>query len=323
MARIVIAAMLVAVCAVISSPASAQGYPKQPIRIIVPAAAGSVSDVNVRRISDKLAQALGQPVTIDNRPGVNGNLGAEIAAKSKPDGYTLLLVNSALMCINPVVYTRMTFNPIDDFVPITLNGKGSPLLLVAPKFPANTLAEFIAYAKTNPGKISFGSPGIGSPQHLAGEQLMRLAGIKMTHVPYKSAPQVLTDLMGGQIQAAIEFPSISVAHVKSGQLRGLVVVGPNRKPSVPDVPTSAEAGLPAFTQTSWNGYVAPKGTPPEIVARLQKELALIIRGKETQEWAATLGSEAVGSTSAEFAAFIKDECPRWQKVAQEAGIRLD
>lgn len=323
MTRTWIAAVVVAACILGGKDSLAQGYPKQPIRIIVPSAAGSVTDVNARRISDKLAQALGQPVSIDNRPGASGNLGADIAAKSKPDGYTLLLTTVGIMCVNPVVFPKLSYNPVDDFVPVTLGARGSPLLLVSAKFPATTLSEFIAYAKAHPGELSFGSPGIGSPQHIASEQLMQLTGIRMTHVPYKNAPQVLTDLIGGQIQVAVEYASISTAHVKSGQLRALVAVGPTRKPVLPDVPTSAEAGLPAFTQLGWNGYVVPKGTPPEIVARLQKELSAILRGKDFSEWIASLGSEAIGSTSAEFAAFVQEDCPRWQKVVKDAGIRLD
>jgi len=303
--------------------AAADSYPSRPVRIIVPGAAGGVVDLNARRVAEKLGQALGQPVVIDNRPGASGNLGAEAAAKSKPDGYTLLLGSANILCVNPVIFSRLPFNPSEDFVPITLAAKGSPLLLVSAKFPPQTLAEFIAYAKARPGQLSFGTPGVGTPQHLAVEQLMKLTGIRMTHVPYKNQPQVLTDLIGGQIQATVEFASIAVPHVKSGQLRALVVAGPNRKPSLPDVPTTAEAGLPAFTQTAWNGYLAPKGTPQEVIVRLQKELSAVIQGKDFSDWMVSLGSEAVGSTSAEFAAFMKEECQRWKKVAEDAGVRLE
>ncbi len=303
--------------------ARSENYPSRPVRIIGPAAAGGVSDVNARRVSDKLAQALGQPVVVDNRPGASGNLGTEIAAKAKPDGYTLVLASANIVCVNPVVFPKLAFSPTEDFVPITLAAKGSPLLLVSPKFPASTLGEFIAYAKAHPGQISFGSPGLATPQHLAAEQLMKLAGISMTHVPYKNQPQILSDLIGGQIQAAIEFPSIATPHVKSGQLRALVVVGPNRKPTVPDVPTAAEAGYPAFIQTSWNGYFAPKGTPPDVIARLQKEISNIIQARDFSDWMVSLGSEAVGSTPEQFKAFMKEDCPRWKKVATDAGVRLD
>jgi len=315
---------LLHVCvALASTSASAENYPNRPIRVIVPGAAGGVLDVNVRRVADKFSLAVGQPVIVENRPGASGNLGADAAAKSKPDGYTLFLGSANIICVNPVVFPKLSYSPVEDFVPITLSAKGSPLLLVNSHFPATTLAEFIAYAKAHPGQISFGTPGVGTPQHLAGEQLMRLTGVQLTHVPYKNQPQILTDLIGGQLQATIEYPSIAVPHVKAGQLRALVVVGSNRKPSIPDVPTAAEAGLPAFIQTSWNGYFAPKGTPPEIIARLQKELTPIIKGKEFSEWLASLGSEAVGSTAAEFVAFMKEECPRWRKIAQEANIQLE
>ena len=298
-------------------------YPNRPIRVIVPGAAGGALDVNARRVTDKFSQAVGQPVVVENRPGASGNLGAEAAAKARPDGYTLFVGSTSILCVNPVVFPKLSYNPIEDFVPITLGARGSPLLLVNTRFPATTLAAFIAYAKAHPGQLSFGTPGVGTPQHLAGEQLMKLAGVQLTHVPYKNSPQILTDLIGGQIQATIEFGSVVLPHVKAGTLRALVVAGPNRKPLLPDVPTAAEAGLPAFTQTAWNGYFVPKGTPPEIVARLQQELTPIIKGKEYSEWLASLGSEAGGSTAAEFAAFIKDECPKWRKIAIEANIRLE
>jgi tripartite-type tricarboxylate transporter receptor subunit TctC len=211
----------------------------------------------------------------------------------------------------------------EDFVPITLAGRGSPLLVVNPRVPANTFAEFVSYAKAHPGQLSLGSSGVGTPQHLAGELLKKLTGVQMAHVPYKVQPQLLTDLIGGQLQVAIEFPSITVPYIKAGQLRALVIVGPNRKPSLPDVPTAAEVGVPGFNVTAWNGYFAPKGTPPEIVSRLQKELAAIIKAKDFSEWLVSLGSEAVGGTAAEFGAYIQEECPRWAKIAREAGIRLD
>ena len=309
--------------ALASASAFPETYPNRPIRVIVPGAAGGVLDGNTRRVADKFSQAVGQPVVVENRPGASGNLGAEAAAKARPDGYTLFVGSSSILCVNPVVFPKLSYNPAEDFVPITLSAKGSPLLLVNPQFPASTLAEFIAYAKAHPGQVTFGTPGVGTPQHLAGEQLMKLAGVQLTHVPYKNQPQILTDLIAGQIQATIEFASIAVPHVKAGKLRALVVVGPRRKPSIPLVPTAAEAGLPAFTQTAWNGYFAPKGTPPEIVARLQQELVPVIKGKEFSEFQVSLGSEAVGSTAAEFAAFIKDECPKWRKIATEANIQLE
>lgn len=306
-----------------SASAFPETYPNRPVRLIVPGAAGGVLDVVARRVTDRLSQAIGQPVVLENRPGASGNVGADAAAKSKPDGYTLFLGSASIMCVNPVVFPKLSYNPIEDFVPITLGSKGSPILLVNPQFPASTLAEFIAYAKAHPGQVSFGTPGVGSSQHLAGEQLMKLAGVQLTHVPYKNQPQILTDLIGGQIQATIEFASVAMPYAKAGTLRALVVVGPHRKPPIPDVPTAAEAGLPAFTMTSWNGYFAPRGTPLEIIAKLQQELAPIIKGKDFSEWQTSLGSEAGGTTTAEFAAFIKDECPKWRRMATDANIKLE
>ena len=315
-------ALLIA-ATLVSTNSFPDSYPNRPIRIIVPGAAGGVLDVNVRRVADRLSLSLGQPVVVDNRPGASGNLGADAAARSKPDGYTLFIGSANIICVNPVIFPKLTYSPGEDFVPITLAAKGSPILLVNPKVPASTFAEFVAFARSHPGQLFFGTPGPGTPQHLAGELLKKLTGVQMDYVPYKAQPQVLTDLIGGQIQVTIEFPSIAVPYVKSGQLRALVIVGPKRKPVLPDVPTAAEVGVPGLSMTSWNGYFAPKGTPPEIISRLQQELAGIIKGKAFSEWLGSLGSEAVGSTAAEFATYIQEECPRWSKIAREAGIQLD
>jgi tripartite-type tricarboxylate transporter receptor subunit TctC len=303
--------------------AAGDDYPNRPVRIIVPGAAGGVSDVNVRRITEKLSQALKQPVVVENRPGASGNIGTEAAARSKPDGYTLVLLNASVICVNPVLFPKLSYQPMEDFLPITMGGRGNPILLVNPQLPVKTLSEFIAYAKSHPGQIAYGTPGLGTPQHLAGELLRKLAGVDLHHVPYKSQPEVLTDLIGGQIQATIEFPSVAAAYVKSGQLRALVIAGPNRKPVIPDVPTSVEAGLPEFMMTSWNGYFAPKGTPAPVVARLHNEIATLIKARDFADWLASLGSEAVGNTPEEFAAYIRQECPRWRKIAQDTGMRLD
>jgi tripartite-type tricarboxylate transporter receptor subunit TctC len=307
----------------ISTTAVSGNYPSQPIRIIVPGSAGGVLDINVRKISDKLSQSLGQPVIVDNRPGANGIIAAELAAKAKPDGYTVLIASNSILCTNPALYRTLPYHPIKDFLPVTLAARGSPLLLVNTQFPTKTFSDFVAYAKAHPGQLMYGSPGVGSNQHLAGELLQQLIGIQMIHVPYKNQPDVLTDLIGGRIQVTIEFASVSVPHVKAGKLRALVVAGPNRKPVLPDVPTAAELGLANFEVIGWNGYLVPAGTPSEIVARLHREIVAAVKAPEFTDYVASLGSETVGSTPTEFAALIRTELDHWAKVVKVSGARAE
>jgi tripartite-type tricarboxylate transporter receptor subunit TctC len=226
--------------------AQADTYPSQPIRIIVPAAAGGVLDVNARRLSETLSRSLGQPVIVDNRPGANGFIDAEAAARARPDGHTIFLAAVNVLCINPALFGKLPYDPVRDYAPITLLGRGYPILLVSPQLPVKTLSEFIEYARARPGKVTYGSPAIGSPQHIAGELLEQLAGVDMVHIPYKNAPQVMTDLIGGQIDATIDFASVAVPQVKAGKVRALAIVGPRRKPAIPDIPTAAELGLPGI-----------------------------------------------------------------------------
>ena len=306
-----------------SSFCLADSYPDRSLKIIVAGAAGSTQDINARKVGDKLSRSLGQPVIIDNRPGAAGILGADVTAKSKPDRYTIFMGGSNTICINPVVYSHLPYNAARDFIPVTLAAVGSPLLVIDPSLPVKTLAEFIQYVKQRPGKLSYGSPGVGTPQHLAMELFKRLANIDIVHVPYKSSPQIVTDLMGGQIQATIEFPSVVSSQVLANKIRALAIVGPKRKPIHPDVPTSAEAGMPGLTIVAWNGYFVPAGTPKEIVARLNKDLASAAKSPDYVEWLASLGSESVGNSSAEFAAFIQSENERWRKLVKDANVHIE
>ncbi len=318
---VVLAASLSAVAGL--TDLQAQNYPSQPIRIVVPNAAGGTLDIAARKIMDKLSKSMGQPVIVDNRPGANGFIAAEAVAKAKPDGYTLLLAASSHLCTNPSLFTNLPYDPVRDFAPITLGASGQPLLMVNPQLPIQTLAEFIAYAKARPGQVTYGTPGVGSPQHLAMALFEQLTGAQMVHVPYKNNPQVLTDLIGGQIHAAVEFASMAAPHIQAGKLRGLAVVGSHRKPALPDIPTAAEAGLPGFEITGWYGYLVPAGTPPEIIARLHKELTAALRSKEYVDFVESFGSNVVASTPQEFATTIKLEQTRWAKIIAQAGVRLD
>jgi tripartite-type tricarboxylate transporter receptor subunit TctC len=306
------------------SPISlAQTYPSRPITIIVPAAAGGVLDVEARKLRDELSRALGQTVIVENRPGASGFIGAEAVAGAKPDGYTVLIAATNVLCINPVLYSKIPYDPIGDFAPVSLAVRGNPVLLVNLRLPVKTLPEFVDYAKARPGRVNYGSPNVGSPQHIAMELLKQLAGIEMTHVPYKNGPQVMADLIGGQIDAAIEFPSVAAPYIKAGKVRALAIVGPRRAPIIPDVPTAAEVGLPAFDLAAWHGFLVPAGTPKEIIGRLNKEIVAALKEPESLEWETSLGNEVVASTPEEFADYIKVELARWSKIVHAAKIQLE
>jgi len=306
-----------------SQQALAEAYPSRPIRIILPAAAGGVLDVGVRRLTDTLSRSLGQPVIVDNRPGANGFIGADAAAHSKPDGYTVFLAALNVLCVNPALFAKLPYDPVRDFAPVTLGTGGNPILLVSPRLPVKTLAEFIGYAKARPGQVTYGSPSIGSSQHLTSKLLEQLTGVEMVHVPYKNQPQVMVDLIGGQIDMAIEFASVAVPHIKAGKVRALAIVGPKRKPAVPDIPTAAELGFPAFDLAGWNGFLVPSGTPPEIIARLNKEIVAALRQPEFIAWIDSLGSETIPSTPEEFASHMKAETVRWAKIVKDARIQME
>ena len=309
--------------ALLSSPCLADTYPSRPIRIVVPGAAGGVLDVTVRKISDKLVQSLGQPIVIENRPGANGSVGAEAVARAKPDGYTLLFASSSILCINPVLYKALPYDAAKDFAPVTLGTVGSPILLVNLDVPVRSLVEFVAYAKARPGQVTYGTPGIGSNQHMAIELLQHLTGIRMVHVPYKNQPQVMIDLMAGQLHAAVEFAAVATPFVQAGKMRAIAIIGPERKPLLPDVPTAADQGFPEFEITSWNGYLVPAGTPPEIIARLNRALTAAMRSSDFVAYMTSIGGHVRAGAPDEFAAFIKSEQARWAKLVKDTGVHID
>ena len=306
-----------------SSPCLADTYPSRPIRIVVPGAAGGVLDILVRKISDKLVQSLGQPIVIENRPGANGSVGVEAVARAKPDGYTRLFASNSILCINPVLYKALPYDAAKDFAPVTLGTVGSPILLVNLDVPVRSLVEFVAYAKARPGQVTYGTPGIGSNQHMAIELLQHLTGIRMVHVPYKNQPQVMIDLMAGQLHAAVEFAAVATPFVQAGKMRAIAIIGPERKPLLPDVPTAADQGFPEFEITSWNGYLVPAGTPPEIIARLNRALTAAMRSSDFVAYMTSIGGHVRAGAPDEFAAFIKSEQGRWAKLVKDTGVHLD
>ena len=322
MFKILASAALAGAALAASAPVSAQAYPSKPIRMIVPYTPGGYTDTMARAVGEPLGRVLGQPVIFENKPGANSILGADMVAKAPADGYTLATVIAA-HAGNATLYPKLPFDVIKDFAPVSLTSV-SPVILVAHNsFPAKTVAEFIAYAKANPGKINFGSSGTGAAAHLTMEYLMNLTGTKMQHVPYKGTAPALTDLIGGQIGVMFDTPSSMMPHVKAGKIRALGVAADKRVGGALDVPTFAESGMPGFLSGTWSMVLAPAGTPPELVSRLSAEIAKITRTPAFKERFDALGIVPVGNTPDEALAFLKSEVSKWGKVIRDANVKVD
>ena len=311
-----------------ASPALAQAtvastdYPNRPIRVIVPFSPGGAVDGPMRAIAQELSRQLRQQVVIDNKPGAGATIGSEMVAKAPADGYTLLLA-SQTNAISASLYTRLSFNPVEDFVAISLLGREPGVLVVHPTMPVKSVAELIAYAKARPGQLNYASSGNGSGQHLFMAMFASMAGLQLTHVPYRGSGQATTDLLGGTVTMAMPGTAGMVGHVRAGKLRALATTGSARSTQLPDVPTLAEAGLAGYSAYVWMGLLAPKGTSPAIVDRLQRELKIALAAPEVKAFFAEAGVEAVGSGAAEFAAFFRDERERWSRVVKDTGARID
>jgi len=303
--------------------AGAQAWPSKPVKIIVPFAAGGATDVVARLLAQKLTDQWGQSIVVENKLGAGGNIGADAVAKSAPDGYTLLLTSGAIVTASQHMYKNMPFDPDKDLLPITNVATGPQMIAVSPSVPVKDLRELIAYAKANPGKINYGSAGIGSQTHLAAENFAHSAGgLTLTHVPYKGESAALTDLMGGQIQMATPNFAAAVALAKEGKIRALAVTSRERNPQMPDVPSASDT-LPDFENAGWFGLMAPAGTPREIIEKVQRDSAKIIRSEEFRARLAQLGMEPVGNTPAEFASAIKMQSARWAVIIRERNIKVD
>jgi tripartite-type tricarboxylate transporter receptor subunit TctC len=316
--RAALVALLLAAAAI---PAAAQPYPNRPIRLIVPFPPGGPVDVMARVVVQRLAVGLGQ-VIIDNRPGAGGTLGSRAAAMAEPDGYTLLFGSSTTLAAGPALYRNLGYDPVKSFVPVGMISSVPFVLAVAPHVPARTLADLVAYAKANPGKVNFGAP-TGTLPHLTGEMLKMRAGIDIVHIPYKGAATAITDVLSGQMDMAFEPISVMVGHVREGKVIPLVVTGAERSPELPDVPTMIESGYPGFVSMSWTGIVAPAGTPPEVVAKLNRAVIDSFRSKEAADSLARLGAEPKFGTPEAFGATIAAEIPKWAQTVRAAGLRLD
>ena len=319
------AAGLAAACVAfgLTATAVAQPYPTKPIRIVVPFPPGGATDLLARDVAPKLTEAWGQSVIVDNRPGAAGNIGSELVAKSAPDGYTLEMGTVGTHAINASLYAKMPYDHVKDFVPIILVAGVPNVLVVNPAVPANSVAELIAYAKANPGKVNFASSGAGTSIHLSGELFKVMAGVQMTHIPYKGSAPALQDLLGGQVQLMFDNLPPSLPHIKAGKLRALAVTSATRAPALPDVPTLAESGLPGFEASSWFGLVAPAGTPPSIVAKIDGEVAKWLATPEAKEKLSKQGANAFGGTPEDFAKHITAETAKWAKVVKDSGAKVD
>ena len=304
--------------------AQAQDYPSKPIRFIVPYVAGGAGDIFARTIGQKLFEAMGQTVVIDNRPGANGIIGVDLVAKSPADGYTIVMGNSAPFVLNPSLYSKLPYDPLKDFAPVTQGTYYAYILVLHPSVPAKNIQELVAYAKAKPGQLAYGSTGTGSANHLAGEFFAMMTGTKLTHVPYKGSAAALVDVLGGQLPMMFDTPITSIPQLKAGKLRAIGFSGNRRTPQLPDVPTLDELGLKGFEVSSWQAILAPAGTPKAVVDRLYRETIKALKTPDVIERLGTQGgNELIGSTPAEFAALIKAELEKYGKVIKEAGIRIE
>lgn len=307
---------------VIAAAIGAQPYPARAIRVVVAFAPGGIADFSARSVSQKLSESLGVPVVVENRPGAGGITGAEVVARSAPDGYTLL-VTSISHTINPSVRKNLPFDAVRDFTPITLITDAPNFLVVHPSLPAKSVKELVALARARPGQITYASSGSGTSTHLSGELFKSLARIDVVHVPYKGGGPAVIDLVGGHVQMMFStLPSV-LQQVRAHKLRGLAVTGARRFPAAPEFPTMIEAGVPGFEVSGWSGLFAPAGTPKDAVGRLAGEIAKILRAPELKERFFVQGAEPVGNTPEEFTAFVRSEIAKWKKVVESSGMRAD
>ncbi|MGH8672998.1 MAG: Bug family tripartite tricarboxylate transporter substrate binding protein [Burkholderiales bacterium] len=309
---------------VLAAPAlCAQGYPTKPIRLVVPYPPGGGTDFFARTVSAKLSENLGQPIVVENRPGAATIIGAEAVAKSAPDGYTILLGDTATFAVNPSLYKKLPYDPLKSFAPISLTGRFALLLVVHPSIQANSVSELIALAKAKPGALSYASPGPGSPHHLAMELFIQRTGISLVHVPYKGAAPAIQDLLGGQIPTMILDFAAGAPQIKAGKIRALAVASPRRLAAMPDLATLAESGLAGYEAWAWQGLVAPANTPREIIAKLGSEYARVINDASVRQKIVDAGIDPLQSSPQELADYIASEQAKWAKVVKDRNITVE
>ncbi len=320
--RSIFAALLAALSFVgAGMPAVAQSYPTRPIHLVVPFPPGGPTDVVARIVANSIAPILGQPIVVDNRPGgAGGTVGGKLVATADPDGYTLLISQVGALTITPSLY-KLEYDPLKDFAPVAIVVQSPQILTINPSVPANSLAELLAYAKANPGKINFASPGIGTQPHLLGELLQIIGNVKFIHVPYRGSAPAIIDLIAGQVQVMFDSPSVMLPHIESGKLRALAVTSENRVAQIPTVPTVSETGYPQLAATLWTGLLAPAGTPQPIVQKLNSAVNEALKTPDAQDSLHKLGVASKVVTPQEFGAFMGEETHKWAQVVAKAGIK--
>jgi tripartite-type tricarboxylate transporter receptor subunit TctC len=294
--------------------AYAQAYPNKPVKLVVPFVAGGATDIVARLVAQKLTTMWGQSVVVENRGGAGGNIGADAVAKSAPDGYTILVTSGSIVTVNPHMYAKMPFDAKKDLVPITNITSGPQVLVVNPSVPVKNVKELIALAKSKPGQLNFGSAGVGSQVHMAGEAFVYAAGIDAQHIPYKGEAAAYTDVAGGQVEFMVGNIASGTGHIQAGRVRALGVTSLKRSPQLPDVPTIAEAGLPGFENTGWFGFMAPAGTPKAVIDKIHADTVKVLKEQDVKDRLNQLGMAPVGNTPAEFSKEIAAEFERWGKV---------
>jgi tripartite-type tricarboxylate transporter receptor subunit TctC len=309
--------------ATFAATAVAQSYPSRPIRVLIPFTAGSAADIIARAMEPQLREKLGQSLVIDNRGGAGGNIAAEMTAKSAPDGYTLMMGTIGTHAINYSLYAKLPYHPIRDFTPIALVGDSPNVLVINPKVPANSIQELIALAKARPGQLNYGSSGAGTSVHLSAELFSTMAGIKMVHVPFKGATEALTALLGGQLDLMFASLSSSIPLIKQGRLKAFAVTGAQRSPSIPELPTMAEAALPGYAAAAWYGLVGPAGIPRPIVTTLSTASLATVAMPEVKDRLFASGVEVRPGNDQEFAKLIASEVQKWAKVVKDSGARVE
>lgn len=321
--RLVIAGLVAAAFAVPLSHAQTEAYPSRPVRMIVPFPPSGSTDIMARVVAQKLTQKLGQQVIVDNRGGAGGTIGMNIAAKAPPDGYTVMMSTSITHTVGASLYSKLPYNVLTDFAPITLAASVPLLLVVNPTLPAKSVKELIQLAKAKPGQLNYASPGSGTSGHLAAEMFKSMAGVDIVHVPYKGGGPAVVDLIGGQVQMLILSAVATLPHVKTGKLRALAVTGLSRSAKLPDIPTVSESGLPGYEVVLWYGISAPAKTPAPIVSRLNHDIVAIMRSPEMRERLASEAGEPIGNTPEEFEKIIRADVAKWAKIVRESGIKAD
>ena len=319
--RVLITAALASLGAAWCPSAAAQTFPAKPIRIIVPFPPGGPSDYAARVLAQKLPESLGHQVIVDNRPGAGGTVGADQVARAAPDGYTTLIANTGMLTVLPHLETKMPYDALRDFTPITNLIGGPSFLLLHPSVPAHNMKELIALAKRRPGQLSYASASVGQISHMNGELMKLLAGIDVLHVPYKGTGQVMPELIGGQVSMTFSTSVDTLQFAKAGRVRLLAVTGRQRLPMIPDTPTMAESGLPGFESLNWNGIVGPAAMPRDLVQRLNRDFVRAVNAPDVKEKVVALGNFVIGDTPEQFAAYIREEFEKWGRVVKQANIK--